>query len=224
MTKMATEGPIFRTPAEEHEFRKFIGKYDRKLPSFASVIGTALNGAALGALIGWTVHRKDHGHREIGKHALYGAAIAGGIGLVSYLTGKGFSKGFHFIADEGHRQSTGERMHLAAVLEDISGRPPGSLQAEDQAEWAAAAAAAQQPQYAASGWWDRLWGRGEHHHGWGHEPWGHEHLWGQPRLWGRQHPQHHHAWREEVLAPPPITYGPASAEEQAEVYSHGGLQ
>jgi hypothetical protein len=224
---MATDGPIFRNPAEEEKFHKFLSKFDRDRPSFASVIGSALNGAVLGAFVGWAVHHKEHGHREIGKHALAGAALAGGVGLLGYLMGKGGSKFFHFVDAEGHREMTGERMHTAKLLEQFGGMPPGSLQAQDRAAWAQAQ---QQAQYAASGWWDHLWGR-EHHDHWGHEhhPWGHEHGhggWGHERLWGRQHQQHHRPWHEEVFAPPPppITYGPASAEEQAEAYSHGGLQ
>lgn len=197
------------SPAELQRFHKMLGQLDKGRPKAANVVASAIDGALLGALIGWAVHRKEHGHREIGKHALYGAGIGGGLGLLAYAIFKGASVGAHFVESEAARELHG----LPTRTEQMLPLPTD-------------------PQYAAAGWWDRLWGR-EHHDHWGHErhPWGHEHRWGHgwgggggQGGWGHPHQQFHRAWHEEVLAPPPITYGPASAEEQAEVYSHGGLQ
>ncbi len=203
--------PLMASPAELQQFHKFVRQIDKGRPKAVNVVASAIDGAILGALIGWAVHRKEHGHREVGKHALYGAGIGGGLGLLAYAIFKGASVGAHFVESEAARELRG----VPTRTEQMFPLPTD-------------------PQYAAAGWWDRLWGREhEHHDRWGHErhpwghehrPWGHEHPWGHGHAWGHPHPQFHRAWHEEVLAPPPITYGPASDEAQAAVYSQGGLQ
>lgn len=193
------------SPAEMQNFHRMLKQLDKGRPKAVNVVASAIDGAILGALIGWAVHRKETGHREIGKHALYGAGIGGGLGLLAYAIFKGASVGAHFVESEAMRE-----LHGAPTLPS-------------------------DPQYAAGAWG---WGWGEHpwghHHGWGeHERhgWG-DHGWGehqeQPWWHRHRHFSRHRPWHEEVIfeqpAAPAITYGPASAEEQAAAYSHGGLQ
>jgi hypothetical protein len=201
--------PMMASPAELQRFHKMLGQLDKGRPKAVNVVASAIDGAILGALIGWAVHRKEHGHREIGKHALYGAGIGGGLGLLAYAIFKGASVGAHFVESEAARELQG----LPTQTELMLPLPTD-------------------PQYAAGAWgWG--WGEHPHHHGWGeHE----QHGWGD-HGWGEHHEQpwwHRHRhfsrqrpWHEEVVfepQQPAITYGPASAEEQAAAYSHGGLQ
>jgi hypothetical protein len=96
------------TEAELAKFHKGLERLDKGI-SFVGVIGSALNGATLGALLGLTVHWKDKSHREIGKHALYGAAIAGGVSAIGYMLGKSLSFAGHFVESEARREMRGLR-------------------------------------------------------------------------------------------------------------------
>lgn len=48
-----------------------------------SPVSDAISGALMGLAIGYFVHRKEKGHRELLRHAGYGAAIGFGLGYVS---------------------------------------------------------------------------------------------------------------------------------------------
>ena len=136
---------MFKNEAELSKFHEGLAKLDKEI-SIVGVVGSALNGAALGAMLGFAVHYKDRGHREIGKHALYGAAITGSIAAIGYMLGKSMSFAGHFVESEARRELRGQptRAELAMPL------PTDRHGAVATSGYA-------------TGWYDR-WGRWHHHH------------------------------------------------------------
>jgi hypothetical protein len=96
---------LFESEADLQKFHDDISSLEKK-NSLLNVAGAAIDGALIGGLVGWAVHRKGGGEPEIGKHAIYGATIAGGIAFLGYLFGKGTVSLGHLVEQEGKREWT----------------------------------------------------------------------------------------------------------------------
>ncbi len=161
------------TSDELSKFHKGLAEFDRELKK-SSPFGEALYGAALGAAIGFAVHKKGE-ERHVLKHAAWGGGIAFGVGFVlKQLLKKGSSLAHNFerfeqeqIARDTGRATThipavalpGGRKVSATVVwpEGVEAPPPGWF---DQPPPDAASIATQGMFYGASyegGGWGSQW-------------------------------------------------------------------
>jgi hypothetical protein len=94
---------LFESEMELQKFHDDISALEKE-NSLLKVAGSAFNGAVLGGLVGWAVHRKGGAAPEIGRHAFYGAAIAGGASFLGYLFSMGTVSLGHLVEQKGRRE------------------------------------------------------------------------------------------------------------------------
>jgi len=80
--------------------------FDREIEK-RSPVSDAISGAFMGMAIGYFVHRKEKGHRQLLRHAGYGAAIAFGLGYVSKGTLSLISGFGHRVENEWSKEFVG---------------------------------------------------------------------------------------------------------------------